>query len=275
VIEALGRVAAGARRIGLGGIAASLVRSTDAAALRLALRPPLGTTVEGTVIRGYLRHRSFLAEASRPDGTYVGLFTRLLRSGMTVVDGGAHIGLYTALAAQTVGTDDLVLAVEPDRYNLAALRANVARFTNVRIVPEALADRIGTATFYETPSTIGSSLLQRERARPATVQTTTIDSLLSDRLPTSLLVKLNIEGAEPLAIVGMAKTLDAVERVTIIMEVNPPLIAAAGTDLDALLESLRQRGFTIERIDFGSQQPVPLPPTLGKCHLLASRNARP
>jgi FkbM family methyltransferase len=269
VIATLGRAAALARRSGLGGAARVAVNTGDAMFLRGG-RPPLHAHVDGIELGGYLRHRSYLAETMRPRATYAELFTRLLEPEMTVVDGGAHVGLFTVLGARVA---EIVFAVEPDRYNLAALRANAGGISNVTVVPEALADDEGTATFYATRSTIGSSLLVRDDAVPQVVPTTSVDRLLAGRSVSSLLVKLNIEGAEPLAIAGMRQTLERVEHVAILLEVNPPLLAAAGTDVEEMLDGLRGQGFAISYVDLPTQQPVPLPDPLPKGHLLASRPA--
>ena len=213
MIRLLGAVAAAARRTGLRGAARAAVRVADAVLLRVR-RPPLTAHVDGATIRGFLRHRSFLAEAMRPRETYAELFQRLLQKGMTVVDGGAHVGLYTVLAARVVGPTGFVIALEPDLYNLAALRVNVDRAggANVEVVPEALADAAGTARFYETRSTIGSSLIERDDAGVRVVRTTSIDLLLRGREVSTLLVKLNIEGAEPLALAGMRDVLPTSSR---------------------------------------------------------------
>jgi FkbM family methyltransferase len=269
VIGTLGRAAALARRSGLGGTARVAVSAADAMLLRGG-RPPLRAHVDGLALGGYLRHRSYLAETMRPRATYAEVFTRLLEPGVTVVDGGAHVGLFTLLAARVA---ERVFAVEPDRYNLAALRANARALSNVAIVPEALADKEGTSTFYATRSTIGSSLLVREDAVAHVVETTSVDCLLAGRDVRSLLVKLNIEGAEPLALAGMRKTLERVERVAILLEVNPPLLAAAGTDLEGMLDGLHEQGFEVSYVDLSTQQPAPLPDPVPKGHLLASRRA--
>jgi FkbM family methyltransferase len=275
VIGALGRAAAAARKAGLGPVLRAVVTASNAALLRVAAPPPLRARVDGVVVRGYLRHRSFLAEAERPRATYVELFRRLVRPGMTVVDGGAHVGLYSVLAARTVGSEGFVYAVEPDEYNLAALRANVAAHPNVRIVAAALTDRPGTTVFYETRSTIGSSILARPDARARDVTTTSIDELLADRGSSPLLVKLNIEGAEELALAGMRETFERVDEILVLVEVNPPLSEAASTDLDALFAGLRGRGFAVECVDLPTQTLEPLPSPLRKGHVLASRTARP
>jgi FkbM family methyltransferase len=272
VISLLGRLARTARRLGLGGALRAGVALVDAVLVRAGV-PPLDAVVEGVHVRGYLRHRSFLAEAARPRETYAELFVTLLRPGMTVVDGGAHVGLYTRLAARGVGGTGYVFAVEPDAYNLAALRANAAGLTHVEIVPSALAEGDGVETFYETRSTIGSSLLERPDATPHAVRTTSVDALLDGRVVESLLVKLNIEGAEPLAIAGMQASLARIRDIAILLEVNPPLLAAAGTDVTEMLDALRAQGFGVAYVDLATQAPVPLPEPLRKGHLLVSRNA--
>jgi FkbM family methyltransferase len=273
VIRLLGAVAAAARRIGLRSAARAAVSVVDAVLLRVR-RPPLTAHVDGVAIRGFLRHRSFLAETMRPRETYAELFQRLLRPGMTVVDGGAHLGLYTVLAARGVGPAGFVLALEPDLYNLVALRVNVDRAgaTNVEVVAEALADGAGTARFYEARSTIGSSLIERDDAEMRMVRTTSVDLLLRERAVDALLVKLNIEGAEPLALAGMREVLSRVEPVAILIEVNPPLLEAAGEDVATLVDGLRTQGFAVEYVDLPSQTGVALPQPVPKGHLLARRS---
>jgi FkbM family methyltransferase len=189
------------------------------------------------------------------------------------VDGGAHVGLYTVLAARGVGPGGLVIAVEPDLYNIAALERNVdPAVANVEIVAEALAEGGGVAEFYEARSTIGSSLIKRPDSRARTVRTTSIDLLLEGRDVASLLVKLNIEGAEPLALAGMRKVLARVDPVAMLIEVNPPLLEAAGTDVTVLVDTLRSHGFTVEYVDLPTQKGVALPEPMRKGHLLARRS---
>ena len=102
MISLLGHLA---RRHGVQGSAPRFGRPSllvDSTLIRLR-RAPLRAVIDGLPVRGFLRHRSFLAEARRPRATYAELFVSLLRPGMTVVDGGAHVGLYTLLGSRGVG----------------------------------------------------------------------------------------------------------------------------------------------------------------------------
>jgi hypothetical protein len=104
------------------------------------------------------------------------------------------------------------------------------------------------------------------------IRTTSIDLLLQGRKVDALLVKLNIEGAEPLALAGMRDVLSRIERVAMLVEVNPSLLAAAGVDVAALVAGLRADGFVVEYVDLPSQTGVPLPDPIPKGHLLARRS---
>ena len=88
---------------------------------------------------------------------------------------------------------------------------------------------------------------------------------------TRLLVKLNVEGAEPLVLAGMRETLARVRPVAIFIEVNPSLVESAGTDVDELVEGLTGDGFDVGFIDLATQTVVPLRRPLKKGHLLARR----
>ena len=274
-VRVLGSIAAAARKAGARGAARRLAGLADVVLLAVH-RPPLAADIDGVRVRGYLRHRSFLAEAMRPRETYAELFVRSIRPGMTVIDGGAHVGLYTLLAAHVLGSSGLIVAFEPDRYNLAALELNVARAGagNILVVPKAISDAPGTATFYETASTIGSSLLERPDSQRHTIETTSIDAVLAGREVTDLLVKLNVEGAEWLALEGMRDTLARVGPATVFIEVNPPLLEASEGGLTGLLAWLAAERFEVSYIDLPTQTPVPLPQPVPKGHLLAVRTGR-
>src|SRR5262249_34303938 len=170
-------------------------------------------------------HRSFLEDVVLPGTTYRDLFVREVMTATTVVDAGAHVGLYALLAARA-SPEARVLAFEPDPYNRGALAYNVRRLgaRNVEVIDKALADRAGRASFFRSRSTIGSSLTRRAAGDvEIEVELTTLDAELGNTAARSLVVRLNIEGAEPLALEGMRKTLAASERVALFAEIHPQL----------------------------------------------------
>jgi FkbM family methyltransferase len=248
VLSTLGTGARWARGVGLDRLMQTGRDGADAAFLLLG-RPPLRADVDGLTLRGYLRHRSFLAHLA--SGTYEPeyrrLFLRELRPGATVVDAGAHIGTYTLLACRAVGSTGRVLAIEADPYNVRALEPNIRRAgcANVTIVGKAVADAPGRARFQQSLGTISSSFEARAGRGPfrqLDVEVTSIDAELKDVDVDALVVKLDVEGAEPRALVGTRETIARAGSVALFLELNPSALAASGSDETTLLAQVDALG---------------------------------
>jgi FkbM family methyltransferase len=241
MIELLGRVAAFARAHGLEG-ALRFSRDLGDAVLLRARTPPLSVTVGGIKLRGFLRHRSFLAELATGgyEPTVCKLYVEAVAGAEVVIDVGAHTGFYSLLAART-NRSARVIAVEADPYNAVALAAN-ARGTRVQVVAMAASDHVGRSAFRQNLGTVGSSLLDRSGTGPVRVvevETTTIDALA--REPRALVMKIDVEGAELAVLAGATATISGAVDATLLVELNPKALAAgghSGADLVAALEAL-------------------------------------
>jgi FkbM family methyltransferase len=261
LLGGLGAAAGSARRIGLGRAVNASVDAVDAVLLR-AGTPPLKTRLGDLELCGYLRHRGFLEYAGagmREERYYRSLVLTAVDSATAFVDAGAHIGVYTLL---TCGRARRVLAFEPDPYNFAALRRNVdnARFANVELRREAVAAQAGAAAFRSFRSTFSGSLAPREvdTYRVVEVQTITLDDALEDSDLASLVVKLDVEGAEPLAVAGMSGTIRRARKLSLFVEVNPEALKAAGSSSERLLQDLLAAGLECSWVDEEHQTLVPV-----------------
>jgi len=248
----LGGAANRARRAGLGDAVDLVVDALDRLLLRTKVAP-LRATCRGASLRGYLRHRSFLAyvDSGMPNERhYQDLLLRTIHEETTFVDGGAHIGLYTVLGSRRARR---VVAFEPDPYNLTALRANVARArcTNVEVRADALADRSGSASFRAFRSTIGSSLIARKAGKyhEVEVDLAALDDVLDPGDLEDLVIKLDVEGAERLALAGMRNTIRDARNLRIFVEVNPSALEAGGASAEDLLADLRATHFHCAEVD--------------------------
>ncbi len=73
-----------------------------------------------------------------------------IQPGMTVLDVGAHVGVYTFSAAKLVGTTGRVLSIEPSSFHGACLQESIRlnQFTWVEVVAGAASDQSGKLTLY-------------------------------------------------------------------------------------------------------------------------------
>lgn len=188
---------------------------------------------------------------------YVTAFCKLLKPGDTVLDIGANQGVYAVLAAPCVAPRGHVYAFEPSQNFFELICASVhvngldGLVTVERLaVAEAARDTDLVFDQYwsgaghladvrpERPSVHRSGHVQTE-----TVHCVALDEHFGDRLAKIDAMKMDIEGAEGLALKGMAKLIDRSPRVKIMMEFCPAMLARYDCDAQFVIEFLRSRAF--------------------------------
>lgn len=191
------------------------------------------------------------------------IFKSCLKPGMTVVDVGANIGYYTVMAALAIGNNGHVIAYEPAPENFSFLKSNISlnKLSNVIAVQKALSDHSGIETLYLTENNKGTHSFANNRKvkKSITVPTDTLDNSL-EKMGTEHvdIIKMDVEGAEPMVISGMDKTLSQNPDVIIFMEFYPLAITRLGHKPIDLLDKLSRRGFHIWIIDENKKSPVRL-----------------
>jgi FkbM family methyltransferase len=145
-----------------------------------------------------------------------------LQKDAVCLDIGANIGTTTLMLAKHC-PDGHVYAFDADPKNIAYLRTNIARngITNCTVVEMAIGDKPGTLQFH-SKGAHGQMMSEAHPYRDAwpsiSVEVATIDDFVRDfrRLD---FIKMDIEGAEPLALAGARETI-AKFTPTIFMEFN-------------------------------------------------------
>lgn len=139
------------------------------------------------------------------------------------VDCGAGIGLYTLMVSKNMQDDGRVLAFEPDTRMFKRLQTSVImnHCENVTIYDAAAWWKEETLRLYSHPAMRFQSSV-KDDSGPASysghfkdVPALTIDSLIPKGSP--VLMKIDVEGAEPEAMIGATKTLLR-KDVTVIFE---------------------------------------------------------
>jgi len=177
-------------------------------------------------------------------------------------DIGANTGLYTLFVGKRYPSVD-VIAFEPYPPNVRLLRRDIERnnLRNVDVREIALSDSEGTIAFSQ-PETedagYGSSSIESDTSNSDTtvkVPTRSGDELIShDEVPAPNVVKIDVEGAEPLVIDGMENALDQPECRLVYCEIHRsdveyrPSIGDFGVTLSDMRSRFEELGFEVEKI---------------------------
>lgn len=155
------------------------------------------------------------------------IFLAVVQPGDTFVDGGANMGFYSLLAATALKGEGRVLSFEPDPRNIPILRTNakINRLNSlIHIEPKALSDTECELDFWTAPeNSWGGSLVELPGAKSTRyrVRAVTLDHYVSSaNIERVDVVKLDVEGAEPLALEGMREALRTARLVA--YEINKP-----------------------------------------------------
>ena len=175
-----------------------------------------------------------------------------LRPGMTVLDVGAHHGLYTLLASKRVGREGRVIAFEPsprERRRLARhLHFNLCG--NVEVQSCALGDHSGEANLYlvEGMHDWCNSLRPpsiEERTSKVRVEVRRLDDVLEGMSwPRVDFIKLDVEGAELSFLQGARRMLHGDVRPAILAEVQDVRTAPWGYSAREIVRFLSDAGYS-------------------------------
>jgi FkbM family methyltransferase len=215
-------------------------------------RPPVVADVLGSRMildPGEFVDRSLLFGPQFYDHFERQLVRERLHPGDVFVDVGAHIGLYSLVAAQALGPQGLVLAFEADPTNHARLVENLAlnEVRNVRALHVGVADRAGTLSLgvNDWGNRGGNSFLL-SRATSVEVHCDTLCSLIASQgVRVVAGMKLDVEGFEYKVLRRFFEEAPAeMHPRFMIVEHNPTLLHTAGGDA---LELLKRQGYVVDR----------------------------
>jgi FkbM family methyltransferase len=176
--------------------------------------------------------------------------------GATVLDLGAHIGTFSLFAAAS-GYE--VIAVEASPRNAALLKESVRRnqFNHVRVVQAAVSDHAGELTFFDSGprGSVANPILTDYRA--ISVRAVTLDSLRSELgLARVDFIKMDIEGSEVAALLGMPQLLSGDLAPTILYESNGHTLNFFGKTPRDLVSTLQHFGYQCYHFYAGQLFPV-------------------
>jgi len=145
----------------------------------------------------------------------------LIKEGMRVIDVGANIGAYTILAAEKVGKNGKVIAIEPEPQNYKQLLENIELNNFQNVIPKniALTDHEGFTKLSLSPYPGKHTILfEKDKVGSIEVPIKTLDNLLEElNLNKVDIIKIDAEGAEMPILKGAEKTLKVNPNIKIIV----------------------------------------------------------
>jgi FkbM family methyltransferase len=185
------------------------------------------------------------AEWLAGEEAFIRLLLDAIQPGDVYYDVGSCIGMHALHAALLHAH---VIAFEPDPYYRRRLVRNVRLNKlqrKIHIIPWAVSDQAGKVPFYIDKiydSSSGLLNIGKPDAKTTYVRADTLERIIAAKqLPAPDLIKIDIEGAEILALRGMHRLLHAPDAPrALFIELHPTFLTAFGSSLEecrALIES--------------------------------------
>lgn len=181
------------------------------------------------------------------------LFKKVIKEGDVVVDLGANIGYFTLLAAKLVGKNGKVYSFEPEPKNYNYLQRNIKLngYDNAIAIQKAISDKISKVKLYICPYDSGHHTIGQyegiraykpnfvyEKEEFIEVETIPLDNFFNEKGESINVIKMDVEGAEMLALSGMDKILKENEKIKMFIEFFPFLIKKMGNSPEEFIRKL-------------------------------------
>jgi FkbM family methyltransferase len=179
---------------------------------------------------------------------------RFLRPGMTVMDIGAHHGLYTLLASKLVGRGGRVISFEPSPRERKRLRQHVRLnlCSNTKVEPYAVGETPGQAEFFVVDdvkedwcNSLRPPVVDGKPTHAVKVEVLPLDMYLQSGSVGEIdLIKMDVEGAELSALKGAQGLLrSSSKRPVFMMEVEDTRTGPWGYEAREIVCALDKEGF--------------------------------
>lgn len=174
-----------------------------------------------------------------------------IKPGMHIVDIGAHIGLFSAIASALTGKTGKIICFEPTPGTYAVLRNTLRlnKCANVTAVQAAVSNTEGEAVFYiaDVEGCNSNSLVKNKEEGKASgypVKLVTIDKMVEGYSLRPSLIKIDAEGAELDVLKGGGKTFNTLKPM-LIVGLHPDFIKKKGDSLEEIWDLLASHGYRV------------------------------
>lgn len=172
-------------------------------------------------------------------------------------DIGANIGIYSLFVSKVCNR---VYAFEPEPKNFSRLKKNIVlnKVKNITTLPWAVTGKEGWITLYVPKSNRGrtSEFPLEDRSNEIKTKCITVDNFIkSEKIKNVSFIKMDIEGGEPAALSGLARTIEKFHPLFLI-EVHRERLIRAGSNISAVYNFFSKRIYHPYQIEGGKLVPM-------------------
>lgn len=201
--------------------------------------------------------------ANRFEKLEIDAFQRIIKPGMTIVDAGANIGLYSLIASNVVGANGKVFSFEPSKETFQRLLNNIKLngFTNITSFNHGLGDKINEKLILRQDVGNGDAeryLLHENEAPDRKLENVNSikigEEIIIDTLDNSLakfninkidFLKIDTEGFEYYILKGAKQILHNSPQIIMLLECTALGTARARTSQKEVFDILKENGLNI------------------------------
>jgi FkbM family methyltransferase len=199
---------------------------------------------------------------NKQDQFEIALLKKYIHSGDTVLDIGANIGYYAEILSNIVGEKGIVHCFEPDTTNFEYLKVAANSKENIIINNKAVGPKTEKLKIYTSKNlnVDHRTYKPEEYDQEIEIDAVSVDDYISNLPSTSTplrlrsvhalnggtinFIKMDIQGFEMQALMGMKETLKNNSDVKLISEFWPYGLREAGSSVSAYYAALADLGFT-------------------------------
>jgi FkbM family methyltransferase len=167
-------------------------------------------TLWGTTMTCYLPEGNTFYYYGYCEANLTNFYLRAVTEGMTVIDVGAHVGIYSMLSSELVGPTGHVYSFEPTPWTFRILTENTKKLSNVTILNQAISETEQQLTFADYGPGYGAYNSANKSGAPDTTRTPekitvtsrSLDSFCSEKNIHPDIIKIDSEGYEREVLLG-------------------------------------------------------------------------
>jgi len=175
-----------------------------------------------------------------------------IQKGQTVWDVGANIGYFSLEFARSVGPEGKVLSFEPHPEIFEVLQRNIRRnkYKNIRLHNQACGASVGeTKLFFSTENEGNHKIIENSNSNNfALTQVVTLSSFLNEYSPS--LIKMDIEGAELLALQGLGQENLKNLAIDFVIEYHPYEMSFFDIEGEQVLDFFMSSGYKFRNLAY-------------------------